>query len=394
MEERSETRGRRTLGKKKPKKKESYFDYSLLFITIFLLCFGVVMIYSASSYEAQDTFQDAYRYVKNQIMGIAVGVVISAVFLFCDYHVWSKFSFLIYIGSIIAILLVMTPLGIEANGARRWLNLGISSFQPAELAKLAVILILATVICAMGRMARTPKGVILLFFVGGLVSALILLVTRNLSSALIIAGITFCIIFVITKNYKLYVALVAVAGVLGVVAVNIIRLSAGSGGGFRVARIIAWLNPEEYADTTAFQTLQALYAIGSGGFLGKGLGGSMQKLNFLPEAQNDMIFSIICEELGLFGAVAVLIMFILMIWRMMVIAGNAPDLFGALLVVGVMSQIAIQVILNVAVVTNSMPNTGISLPFISYGGTSVSFLIGEVALVLRVSSQIRLKEME
>lgn len=395
MEERYQNRVRRTPdNNNRKKKKESYFDYSLLFITIFMLCFGVVMIYSASSYEAQDTFQDAYRYVKNQIMGIGVGVFISAVFLFFDYHFWSKISFLIYLGSVIAIFLVLTPLGIEANGARRWLNLGFSSFQPAELAKLAVILMLATLICAMGKKARTTKGIILLLIVGGLVSALILLITRNLSSALIIAGITFCMIFVITKNYKLYVAMAAVGAVVGFGAVKIILLSAGKGGGFRVARIIAWLNPEEYADTTAFQTLQALYAIGSGGFLGKGLGGSMQKLNFLPEAQNDMIFSIICEELGLFGAVAVLLMFLLMIWRMMVIAGNAPDLFGALLVVGVMSQIAIQVILNVAVVTNSMPNTGISLPFISYGGTSVSFLIGEVALVLKVSSQIQLKEME
>ncbi len=395
MEERYENRaGRARQNNNGKKKKESYFDYSLLFITIFMLCFGVVMIYSASSYEAQDTFQDAYRYVKNQIMGIAVGVVISGVFLFFDYHIWSKFSFLIYLGSIVTILLVLTPLGIEANGARRWLNLGISSFQPAELAKLAVILILATVICAMGKKSRSPKGIILLLIVGGLVSALILLITRNLSSALIIAGITFCMVFVITKEYKQYVAMAVAVAVVGFAGVKVILMSSGSGGGFRVARIIAWLNPEEYADTTAFQTLQALYAIGSGGFLGKGLGGSMQKLNFLPEAQNDMIFSIICEELGLFGAVAVLIMFILMIWRMMVIAGNAPDLYGALLVVGVMSQIAIQVILNVAVVTNSMPNTGISLPFISYGGTSVSFLIGEVALVLRVSSQIRLKEME
>ena len=160
---------------------------------------------------------------------------------------------------------------------------------------------------------------------------------------------------------------------------------------FRGNRILAWLNPEDYATGTGFQTLQSLYAIGSGGIFGKGLGQSIQKLGFLPEAQNDMIFSIICEELGLFGGIAVILLFVLLCWRFMVIANNAPDLFGALLVVGVMGHIAIQVILNIAVVTNTIPDTGISLPFISYGGSSVMFLLIEIGLVLSVARGIRLK---
>ena len=164
-------------------------------------------------------------------------------------------------------------------------------------------------------------------------------------------------------------------------------------GTFRLARIQAWLNPESQAQDKGFQTLQALYAIGSGGIWGKGLGQSMQKLSFLPEAQNDMIFSIICEELGLFGAIAIILMFIMLLWRMMVIANNAPDLFGAMLVVGVMGHIAIQAILNIAVVTNSIPNTGISLPFISYGGSSALFLLSEIGLVLSVARRIQLKEL-
>ena len=163
--------------------------------------------------------------------------------------------------------------------------------------------------------------------------------------------------------------------------------------GFRLARIQAWLNPESQAQDKGFQTLQALYAIGSGGIWGKGLGQSMQKLSFLPEAQNDMIFSIICEELGIFGAIAIILMFIMLLWRMMVIANNAPDLFGAMLVVGVMGHIAIQAILNIAVVTNSIPNTGISLPFISYGGSSALFLLSEIGLVLSVARRIQLKEL-
>ena len=159
------------------------------------------------------------------------------------------------------------------------------------------------------------------------------------------------------------------------------------GGKFRLARIQAWLNPESQAQDKGFQTLQALYAIGSGGIWGKGLGQSMQKLSFLPEAQNDMIFSIICEELGLFGAVAIILMFIMLLWRMMVIANNAPDLFGAMLVVGVIVQVTLQAVLNIAVVTKTIPNTGISLPFFSYGGTSLLMLLGEMGVVLSVSRQ-------
>ena len=156
---------------------------------------------------------------------------------------------------------------------------------------------------------------------------------------------------------------------------------------------MAWLDPEAYASGKGFQTLQALYAIGSGGIWGKGLGQSMQKLGFLPEAQNDMIFSIICEELGLFGAAAVILLFVLLVWRFMIIANNSADLFGAMLVVGVMGHIAIQVILNIAVVTNTIPNTGISLPFISYGGSSVMFLLIEIGIVLSVGKGIRLKDL-
>jgi cell division protein FtsW len=154
-------------------------------------------------------------------------------------------------------------------------------------------------------------------------------------------------------------------------------------------RILAWLDPEAYVNDKGYQTLQALYAIGSGGIFGKGLGESMQKLGFIPEAQNDMIFSIICEELGLFGAIAVMLMFLILIWRMMVIANNAPDMYGALLVIGVMGHIAIQVILNIAVVTNTIPNTGITLPFISYGGTATIFLLMEIGIVFNVARHIR-----
>jgi cell division protein FtsW len=205
-----------------------------------------------------------------------------------------------------------------------------------------------------------------------------------MSSALIVVGIAFIMLFVASPKYSHYIIL-AVAGVsaIGIYLIN--------GSGFRNERFDAWLEPEKYASSTAYQTIQSLYAIGSGGLTGKGLGQSVQKLGYVPEAQNDMVFSIICEELGLFGGIAVILLFLLMIWRFLVIANNAEDLYGSLLAIGVMAHISIQVILNIAVVTNVIPNTGITLPFISYGGTSVVFLLMEMGLVLSVSRQIKLE---
>ncbi|MBP3927063.1 MAG: FtsW/RodA/SpoVE family cell cycle protein, partial [Clostridium sp.] len=207
-------------------------------------------------------------------------------------------------------------------------------------------------------------------------------------------GIGFVMLFVASKKKLPHILCVlfgvfcfAFAGPIGHFAEKIGLLKA-----YQLSRINVWLDPEAYPDTGGYQVLQGLYAIGSGGLFGKGLGESIQKLGFVPEAQNDMIFSIICEELGLFGAISVILIFVFMIYRFMLIALNAPDLFGSLLVVGVMAHIAIQVILNIAVVTNSMPNTGITLPFISYGGTSIMFLMAEMGMVLSVSNQIKLEK--
>ena len=204
---------------------------------------------------------------------------------------------------------------------------------------------------------------------------------NNLSTAIIILGITVCMMFVASPKYSHFLWMG-----IAVLAVGVIFIMAAA---YRAERIKIWLNPEAYEK--GYQTLQGLYAIGSGGLFGKGLGESMQKLGFIPEAQNDMIFSVICEELGLFGAMCLIILYLLLIWRFMIIANNAADLYGALIVVGVMAHISIQVILNIAVVTNTIPNTGISLPFISYGGTSILFLLSEMGLALSVSRGIKLE---
>ena len=374
-------------------------DYSLLFIVLFLLGFGLIMVYSTSSYEANLDFGDSAYYLKKQLFATILGLIAMMVVANIPYHFWERFAVIGYIVSVVLILLII-PFGHESHGAKRWLYIGPISLQPAEVAKLAMILFLASMVCTMGKQIRTPKGFWTVLLVPMPIALMLWRITQNMSSAIIVVGIAVLMLFVSCPDYKRFI-LIGLAAAAGVaLTVFVIVQSAASQadradsiGGFRGERILAWLNPEAYASDKGFQTIQALYAIGSGGVLGKGLGASMQKLGFLPEAQNDMIFSIICEELGLFGGFAVIIMFIMLIWRFMVIANNAPDLFGALLVVGVMGHIAIQVILNIGVVTNTIPNTGISLPFISYGGSSVMFLLIEIGLVLSVARGIRLKDL-
>lgn len=363
------------------KKRDNYFDYSLLFIIIFLLCFGFVMLYSTSSYNAQIKFQDSTWYLKKQMMATALGALAMAAVTMIDYRIWKRFAKIGYILSLICVVLVVTPLGIESNGARRWIGVGSASFQPAEFAKLAVIVFLAYVISnSVKSMHKFSTLVCVVVMISPMI-VLIAVLTKNLSSAIIIMGITIVMLFVASPKYIHFVAVGGIAAVGGTIFLFMER--------FRLQRFRVWLQPEKYSKEGGFQVLQALYAIGSGGIFGKGLGQSVQKLGFVPEAQNDMIFTIICEELGLFGAVSVILMFLFMIWRFMVVANNSTDLFGSLLVVGVMAHISIQVILNIAVVTNTIPNTGITLPFISYGGTSVLFLMIEMGLVLSVSKRIR-----
>ena len=357
-------------------KRIRYFDYSLLFIVIFLVCFGLVMLYSTSSYNGQVKFGDAAFYLKKQIFASALGFAAMFVVAAIDYRFWKKFWLLAYLAGFGLCVLVMI-VGEEHNGSRRWLEIGPLSFQPSELAKLAMVVFLATIISRMPREMGKFKSIIKVMLLTLPMVGVVAM--ENLSTAIIILGIAVALIFVSSPKYLQFVLIG-----LSVIAVGAVFILAAS---YRLDRLKIWLHPENYEK--GYQTLQGLYAIGSGGLFGKGLGASMQKLGFVPEPQNDMIFSIICEELGLFGAVCIILLFLLLIWRFMVIANNAQDLYGALLVTGIMAHIAIQVVLNIAVVTNSIPNTGISLPFISYGGTSVLFLLAEMGLALSVSRGIR-----
>lgn len=370
---------------KKNRNQTEYFDYTLLTVVLFLLCIGLVMLYSVSSYDANLTFGDSTYYIKNQLRNTLVGVVAMIVVMRIDYHRLEKWYLIAYIVSVVLVVLVVTPLGYEANGARRWLNLGVS-LQPAEVAKVGLIIFLASAVCRMGTKKLSDwRNLYKVFGPAALVSVLVWQITDNLSSAIIIMFIGVVMVYMATPGYRPYVIIILattlVAAVVILLVYNNVLTEELS---YRFGRIRAWIFPEAYASTTAFQTLQALYAIGSGGIFGKGLGQSLQK-QFVPEAQNDMIFAIICEELGLFGAILIIGLFLVLIWRIVLIVNNASDMFGAMLAVGVLAHISIQVLLNLAVVTNSIPNTGISLPFISFGGSSVVFLLIEVGIVLNVA---------
>ncbi len=368
-----------------------FYDYSLLFCVIFLTAFGLVMIYSASSYTAQLMYNDASYFMMRQLKIAGAGLLGALVISKIDYHIYERVAVFGYLLSYV-LMIAVSLVGRRVNGKRRWLGVGSLSFQPTELVKITLIIALALVITKMGSQINSLRG-------SGLVIAMTLpiaaiVAANNLSSGIIIMGIAFIMLFVACKiKWPFFVCGAAGVGVFaaaGPVAVFLEEINLLQP--YQLERIHVWLNPEAYPQDGGFQVLQGLYAIGSGGLVGKGLGESIQKMGFVPEAQNDMIFSIICEELGLFGAASIILVFLFLLYRLMLIAENAPDLFGALLVVGVMGHIAIQVILNIAVVTNTIPNTGITLPFISYGGTSVLFLMIEIGMALGVSNQIRLEK--
>ncbi len=355
--------------------KKRRYDETLLAAVLVLVVIGLVLLYSTSAYNGRVKFQDSFYYLKKQGFATALGLCGMAFVAGIDYHKWVPLAvpgYLAAIGLSVAVMLF----GDEYNGSKRWLSLGPVSFQPSEFAKVAVILFLACLVSKYVRKLGKFKYLVLMMIpvlpIVGLVGA------SNLSTAIIILGIAVVLIFVASPKYSQFIWMGS-AGI-SFMAVFLAMES------YRLERIAIWRNPENYEK--GYQTLQGLYAIGSGGLFGRGLGNSVQKLGFLPEAQNDMIFSIICEELGLVGAGMIILLFLLLIWRFFVTATKAPDLLGALIAAGAMAHMMIQVILNIAVVTNSIPNTGITLPFISYGGTSVVFLLLEMGLVLSVSSLI------
>ena len=379
-------------GKRRSGEGRDYYDYNLLAAVILLTCFGLVMLYSTSAYEASVNYNgnDAYYFTKQAVISVG-SFIILLIFSQFDYHFYARFARPVYYISV-ALLIATKVIGRTINGARRWIYIGPISFQPAELAKLAIILFLPYMIIKKGKAITTWKGFLEILAYGAVSSFCSYVFTDNLSTAVIIAGITVILIFIVHPKTAPFLA-AAGAGVAVIAAA--VWVIAGqvtsSSGSFRLRRIMVWLDPEAHASEGGYQVMQALYAIGSGGFFGKGLGNSAQKLGAVPEAQNDMIFSIICEELGVFGAAMVILLFVFLLYRLFFIAQNAPDLLGSLIASGIFIHIALQVILNIAVVINLIPTTGITLPFVSYGGTSILFLMAEMTLALSISKQIQFK---
>ena len=361
-------------GLRKTKKKKA-FDYGLLVVVFLLIVAGLYVLQSTSAYNGRVKFDDEFYYLKKQAFATALGIGCMFAMANIDYHIWRKFAVWAYALSLVLSLAVLF-IGDEINGSKRWLSFGPLSFQPSELAKVAVILFLANMIVKHVKQMKKMRTLILIMI--AILPIVALVGAGNLSTAIIILGIGVVLVFVASPLYAQFIWLAVSA--IGFMAIFLATAS------YRLERIAIWLNPEQYEK--GYQTLQGLYAIGSGGLFGRGSGESIQKLGFVPEAQNDMIFSIVCEEWGLVGAAFLVLLFVLLIWRFFVVAVNAKDLFGSLIASGAMAHIMIQVILNIAVVTNTIPNTGITLPFVSYGGTSVLFLLTEIGLVLNVSHLI------
>ena len=355
------------------KEKRRKYDISLLVVVFLLVGIGLLILYSTSAYNGEVKFHDSFYYLKKQAFATILGIILMFVMANIDYHIWQHFAVMGYIVALVLSTAVLF-IGDEYNGSKRWLSLGPFSFQPSEYAKIALILFISYIVMknvkTIERIGTLVKIIAAILPIVGLVGS------NNLSTAVIILGIAIILIFVSSPKYMQFLTMGGLAaGFLG------IFLALES---YRLERLEIWRNPEKFEK--GYQTLQGLYAIGSGGLFGRGMGESIQKLGFVPEAQNDMIFSIVCEETGILGAFLTLFLFGVLIWRLCILALNCRDLQGTLLCAGIMAHMAIQVVLNVAVVTNTIPNTGITLPFVSYGGTSVVFLLGEMGLALSVSS--------
>lgn len=390
------------MNKKKLKKLFSYlvsYDMNLIVAVLFLIVFGLVMIYSASYYTASmsDTFNhDPTFLLKSQLKYSIVGLVIMLIVANIDYHSWKRVAVLGFLASLVLIALLKVPgVGVTVKGATRWIRVpGLGRFQVAEPIKVAMIVSASSFISKYAGRLTNMKAFIGALIPTAFVSFLILKISNNMSTATIVLGITFLMAFMVYPKYWPFF-LMGGAGATGAgVLIFFLKQKLasgdiGSGGGFRGARILAWLDPYSYESDKAYQSLQALYAIGSGGLFGKGLGNSIQKLGRIPEPYNDMIFSIICEELGIFGAGLIILMFIYLLYRLYSVAQDAEDIFGRLLVIGVFAHVALQVVLNLMVVTSLFPTTGVTLPFFSFGGTATVFLLIEIGMVLNVEKKSR-----
>ena len=379
--------------KKNETKKRRFYDYSLIFIILFLLVMGLIMIYSASSYTADLKFKNSAYFVNKQLIFVVAGLILMIFVSIVPYQVWIKLSKLIYVVAT-ALVGAVLVIGRDANGARRWINLFGIKFQPSEFVKVAIIIFSSYYLVKYKNdLHSTDRKVAekkLWFLFGVIFVPTVLVMVENLSTSIIIFLIAFCMSFLGTSNKRLHTVGAIAMGVILFFSKPFVKFIYERGArDYHLTRLLVWAEREKFSRDGGYQVIQGLYAIGSGSFFGKGLGQGMQKF-FLPESQNDMIFAIIVEELGLFGAGLIMGAFVFLIYRMIKISFSVTDPEGVYLVVGILIHLSLQVILNIAVVTGVLPNTGVSLPFISYGGTSILVLLGEMGIVLSVARSIKL----
>ena len=359
-------------------------DVTFLVLVLLILTFGLIMLFSASYAYAYYNENDSFYYIKRQLIFAAGGVIAMIVASHMDYRNWMNLAEPV-LGVTLG-LLVIVLFCPEINGVHRWIPLGFTTFQPSEIAKFAIVLMFAKMITLYGDRLNQMRIMLRFLIVLGIVVILMVL-EPHLSGTILIISIAGIMLFIGGLNGKW----IALAGGL---AVSVVAAAIMIPGVVEYARgrLEYWLDP--FADTQGlgYQTIQSLLAIGSGGVMGLGLGNSRQKYLYVPEPQNDFIFSIVCEELGLVGAAIVVILFALLVWRGYVIAIRAKDKFGSMLAVGLTTQVGLQALLNVAVVTNTIPNTGISLPFFSYGGTALMMLLAQMGVILSVSRRANMEK--
>lgn len=375
--------GRRKLKKNKVFATGGYIDYQTIFLVVVLLAFGVMMVYSASAYRATlSGLPSGYFAMRQGMIGLA-GIVVMMLISCFNYQFYKRpvMQRLIVTAMIVCAGIALV-LGVSSNGSQRWIEVGGIQLQPSEIVKLLIILYLPSVCVKHPKYLTSYQGIIRL--IAPCIVSAGLIAKENLSTAVVCVAIMVVIIFVACPDYKILVMPVVALVIAGVLLITTV--------GYRGDRIDAWLHPE--TSDSGYQTMQSLYAIGSGGLFGKGLGQSIQKLGFLPESHNDMIFAIICEELGIFGGMIVLILLGYLILQIVRVAIAAKDLYGSMIVVGVALHLSFQTVVNVAVSLNVFPNTGVSLPFISYGGSALLIMFSEIGLVLSVRRYRVLRDFE
>ncbi|TCO79307.1 stage V sporulation protein E [Marinisporobacter balticus] len=357
------------------KKKSS--DFTLLLIVIILVVVGIVMVFSSSHYFALSKMNDSYHFLKRELMWAGLGLLGMFFTMNFDYWRYKKLAPYAFVLSVILLILVLTPAGHSVNGAKRWIPIGGFTIMPGEVAKICAIIFAAS------HLSRKPEkiknfvnGVIPGFIIIGVYFGLIIL-QPNMSTAVTITMIIASMMFVAGMRW-LHVTAMGICGFVFLAVMIIIKP-------YRMRRLTGFLDPFADPQGTGYQVIQSLYALGSGGIFGVGLGKSIQKYLYIPEPQNDFIFAIIGEELGFIGCVTVILLFLLLIWRGVRIAVNAPDLFSCLLATGITAMVAVQVIINIAVATSSMPVTGIPLPFISWGGNSLAIFMAAIGILLNIS---------